>query len=556
MNRRGTGMVDDVGQHQRVVPPILAMLAETLASHILKPPSWSVRSEGHRSHRKRMQEVFLLCFFYFVKRKHNLISAEERSVMNSVADGGEDAAIEDLLFEEASTAVKLSHAFQNAISIPYSGVKSPASTPAGSYSKSFASESAQQGSQRSVAGSLSFNGSATRYGSRTSSVCSARSAGMISRVLAPPVTRTIVDAVVEVSLDASLLSESGDGGRGSPRPFVVVSKDIALGDPAPAFPHPPRHQLVNMTSAADMPTLPSHAAIESISRASIDDDGDEDDDRPLCSGAILCDFIPRDQGGFAGAATAPLTDNDVALHAPCLTRWLDEAFLPYDGESQPMYFATDPLPSGSVFRIGSVGLGSAGAGIEYSVPPGELLLPILGTDFAPGKESDVRCHLMFSQSDLDDVRPPPGPDQSDETAASAAEDDERRGSSVSRHRSRASRTQSSTTTLHAINYDYALAFPRTLADSDVRRPNKSIVERFLAFPLQSRKEEYEGDIEFGFLNHTLPNRRSTMHTMCEACEQPFGGLFSRVRRSYCRCVCALGCLGGWVGSSEGSSSAT
>lgn len=130
-----------------------------------------------------------------------------------------------------------------------------------------------------------------------------------------------------------------------------------------------------------------------------DDDEAENDpgylkSRPVCSGTVVCNFGPtadtRDRMADAHAVddddevVPPLTDDDVALHAPCLVRWEKEVFLPYDAEPQAEFYAMDPLPTGAVFQIdrdGISGVGGVGEK-ELSVPPGELLLPLLGADFA------------------------------------------------------------------------------------------------------------------------------------------------------------------------------
>lgn len=503
LDRRGAGGMADGSAPKQSVPPVLKMLADTLAPHMLKPPSWSARSEGHRTQRKRLQEAFVMCFFYFVKRKHNLISAEERSRMNEVSEQGEEASIELLLFAKASTAVKLSHAFEAAIAIPRATPSRKTNlTPSGSWSKSPPSDS-RRGSQwsMSMSGVNTSSVGQGRSGSWGSSVDSMQSSGRICKVASPPVTRQLVDAVVEVALDSSMQSVDPNDTYS----FYAESGDEACGlsptsSPA-ASPLVTRKSLIKLV-------VPSTAdeKLTSISQTVAADV------QPQCAGPILCDFLPQGNDGFAGATTSPLTNADVELHAPCLTRWQEEAYLPYDGETQHTFYATDPLPAGSVFKIGGAAA-PAGSGVEPHIPPGELLLPILGADFTPTEEYDVRCHLMFSDSDL-----------SEHGRSSAAGGKRRRPSS-------------SAVPVHAINYDYALAFPRTLADTAVRRANKTIVERFLAFPLQVQKDEYVGDREFGFLNQSLPDKNSTEVQACEQCERPFGGYFSGTRRRNCRSTC-------------------
>jgi len=81
-----------------------------------------------------------------------------------------------------------------------------------------------------------------------------------------------------------------------------------------------------------------------------------------------------------------------------LARWENEVFLPYDAEPQADFYAVEPLPTGAVFRIDRDGidgiLGGGGPEEETSIPPGELLLPLLGADFACRDDEDVS--LMVS----------------------------------------------------------------------------------------------------------------------------------------------------------------
>jgi len=90
---------------------------------------------------------------------------------------------------------------------------------------------------------------------------------------------------------------------------------------------------------------------------------------------------------------------------------------------------------------------------------------------------DVRFQLMFDESNFDDGATKRGGSEAGRLLTLAPP-------------SPRAAMRAPVTPLTAINYDYAMAFPRTLADSGVRRQKKSIVERFRLFPLWSPKEEY------------------------------------------------------------------
>lgn len=98
---------------------------------------------------------------------------------------------------------------------------------------------------------------------------------------------------------------------------------------------------------------------------------------------------------------------------------------------------------------------------------------------------EVRFQVMFEESHFDDS----AARDVDTTMMSGGDVGRRFTLAPPPQGTRAPVTPMQGSALHAINYDYAMAFPRTLADSGVRQQKKSIVERFLIFPLWSLKEE-------------------------------------------------------------------
>lgn len=109
MSRRGI-QHDAMGSDQET--PILHAMAETFAPHILKPAVWKTGGGVEKLRRKKLQVTFFMTFLFFVKRKHNLMTANERSSM----DQADDAQLDKLLFEMAAVPAKLDTAFSSAIS--------------------------------------------------------------------------------------------------------------------------------------------------------------------------------------------------------------------------------------------------------------------------------------------------------------------------------------------------------------------------------------------------------------------------------------------------------
>lgn len=124
MDRRGRPSTS-VGSDVPTVPPVLRMLAETFASHILRPQTWTTGDGQEKHQRQRLQEAFMLSFFYFVKRKHNLLTAAERKSMEDSSEEAPTEALDEILFDAVSAAAKLSHAFENAMAIPTVTVAAP-----------------------------------------------------------------------------------------------------------------------------------------------------------------------------------------------------------------------------------------------------------------------------------------------------------------------------------------------------------------------------------------------------------------------------------------------
>eukprot|EP00041_Stephanoeca_diplocostata_P032573 m.1048200 g.1048200 ORF g.1048200 m.1048200 type:complete len:608 (+) comp24172_c0_seq30:304-2127(+) len=115
MDRRGG---KPSGGSTTAIPTVLRMLAETFASHVLRPQTWSTGDVQDRHQRQRLQEAFLLAVLYFVKRKHNLLTALERKCMESASEEAPAEALDEILFDAVSAAAKLSQAFENAMAVP------------------------------------------------------------------------------------------------------------------------------------------------------------------------------------------------------------------------------------------------------------------------------------------------------------------------------------------------------------------------------------------------------------------------------------------------------
>ena len=174
----------------------------------------------------------------------------------------------------------------------------------------------------------------------------------------------------------------------------------------------------------------------------------------------------------------------------------------------------DTLSDSAVFDARS----KAGADqASTSVPPGEGVLQLLGVDF---EARDIAGNFPFVHSDV--LGSP-------------------RRSSAMLHRLFSTHTiqsQSDTPTTQAINYDYAMAFPRTHADVGTRPRAMDVVTRFLSFPRRMAKCHYEEDAEYGLLNHALPDTSEhRKKNKCESCGHVFAAflaLSKSSQKTYCR----------------------
>eukprot|EP00041_Stephanoeca_diplocostata_P032581 m.1049202 g.1049202 ORF g.1049202 m.1049202 type:complete len:648 (+) comp24172_c0_seq75:270-2213(+) len=215
--------------------------------------------------------------------------------------------------------------------------------------------------------------------------------------------------------------------------------------------------------------------------------------------------------------------------------------------SRTDYFSIDPLPTGSAFKSAKA---AADDDMELSVPPGEMLLPLLGPDFGSSADDgdmqhprmqpmfDDRDHEHFLSRTASPLPQTPGTasfshDPFRTASGNGSTLGSRSGSMSSRGRPDV-RGYAVSTPLRAINYDYAMAFPRTFADTAARPRVASLVDRFLTYPVQTCKDDYDGDVEVGLLNHKLPERSQPGHKACEGCHMPFGGYFSSARKTFCR----------------------
>ena len=210
--------------------PVLYALAETFAPHILKPVVWGAGASGTAGiRRKERQLMFFLTFSYFVKRKHNLMTATERASMENPL---ENKALDNLLFEMAAAPAKLKEAFAKAIdqeqAARVSGLRTRRSTDDSAPSR--------PGSRPS-----------SRIGSPTFFDQKPTENRDIRTVMSPPVMRQMVDTVVEVQLDTeeavisqpvdtySDYAESGDEVSGlSPVASPVARRKIFASEPGAA----------------------------------------------------------------------------------------------------------------------------------------------------------------------------------------------------------------------------------------------------------------------------------------------------------------------------------
>lgn len=95
------------------------------------------------------------------------------------------------------------------------------------------------------------------------------------------------------------------------------------------------------------------------------------------------------------------------------------------------------------------------------------------------------------------------------------------------------------TATSAINYDYAMAFPRTHTDLVYRPTGEDAVERLVSFAESITKDDHIADTELNLLNHRLPMTRAENNPgkQCEQCGSALGRSAFSIGRSAKRMHC-------------------
>eukprot|EP00039_Didymoeca_costata_P023520 m.7375 g.7375 ORF g.7375 m.7375 type:complete len:1063 (+) comp3704_c0_seq2:262-3450(+) len=429
----------------------LYALACTFAPHILKPAVWNVGGDAaKKARRQKLQLFFFILFLFFVKRKHNLMTAEERTMLES------DDMLDQIILSMSAAHSKFSKAFESAL-----GRSSPGSE-------------------------------AASVTSPVDSRCTTPEPLVDGVNTAPFVQRQFIQKVVEVELDMDPLVAPQETWSN-----YAESGDEVIGLSPSNSPCMARRQVV------------LHDVSEKLDQSSLEASG-------LNNGMV----------GYNGISqvlcTWEETEEDVAIReeslseCPNLSRWLVEHFLPFDHEAQSDFFVLERLSNSSVFDAGL----KENAEQVNSKSPGSGLLGLLGDNFAPhptGEES--RLNLLRNV-----LRPSPW--------------------MLKRILSNSSLGGVKEVSAPAINYDYALSFPRTYADVATRPAPLDVVERFLSYPRRVAKTEYDADVEYGLLNHSLPKIPDyNSMEVCDSCKIHFGGFFStsKQHKTHCRYCARLLC---------------
>lgn len=459
---------------------MLNCLAGAFAPHVLRPQTYSTSTDGeYRLRRKRLQKVFMLLLLFFLKRKHNLMTSSERESM----DVDSDAALEQLLFTEAAASTKLSRAFENAIA-----------------------------TQPTVGGAGIVSDNVFQTRTVQDSQIDSKGAGVEVPVHAPQAetqdsvviaSRRVIENIVEVKVDPklfdvvppqdtwSIFADSGDEAVG-----LSDASDSSLSSPASlrksndTF-HKAETSLIETEVSA--PIYSIEGAITNSSKRN----------------RIACNWLKTPEEAHAEEA--------LLRNAPNLERWLQEPFLPHGSQPQPDFYQLDPPPTSSVFDVTSSNLGSSAESDVVNVPPGDSLLVLLGPDFSPPSSNEN------SEGDFT-------------TIIGEGRNDTLLNTSRSLNTSARLLQQPSAATA-AINYDYALAFPRTVTDVRKRPFVIGVVDRFLSYPNRTEKVDYFADSEKGLLNHTLADSPKPHDKTCQSCGIKFTSIFlftSSHRRTYCR----------------------
>jgi hypothetical protein len=346
-------------------------------------------------------------------------------------------------------------------------------------------------------------------------------------LLSPPVIRRYAESVVEVRFDMRTLA-----GRPSDTwsNYSMDSNDetMCAGLTPDSSPQLSRKVNGNPTDATNTADLPGAAATSDeaapalstfVSPTNVTDADDLDRDERLLtfrSGLTVCEW--------EHSAASVEAEKTLLTGVPNLGRWLHEYFLPFDVESQLDFFVLDAITDSSAFDAGGDATSTTNDGDDCLgvPPPGAGIIDLLGTDFEP---CDDPSGLAWERLPLQATA---GQRQSISTSPPMS-------------MSRLSIASPSVRTLpQAINYDYAMAFPRTHADVPNRPQAMNVVSRFLSYPAACAKSDYDWDVEYGLLNHALPKISNTKPSACESCQKTLESV-SVSRLVHCRYCARIMC---------------
>ena len=514
MSRRGASVTDSSSIDESM--PVLQSLAETFAPHVLKPGTWGRIDAGQRAQRKRLQILFFQIFLFFVKRKHNLMTSAERgSLMEN-----EGEALNRLLIEMAAAPAKFSKAFDRAID----GTDS-------------------EGDARSTGGGGGGNNTNEPYNHRrpssmsphghTRSPTSPISPISDGALLSPPVMRHMNDTMVEVRFDFNEVAGPQDTWSNYSMDSDNEDSSYAYGAglSPDASPAPARKAIGNAVAAAVAAVSPAETAAAVVAAAEAKFGSDADD---LLSTAHLDDVAGGSSTFRSGLTVCSWERSEEEIEAektlltgaPNLGRWLNEFFLPFDVEAQNDFFVLEAVKDSAAFDAGNDPSNGPDSPAELVKPPGTGIIDLLGADFEPCNDPSG---LAWERFDLhhghrhSSWSPPKSVSALSPTTP----------------------TQRGTPKPQAINYDYAMAFPRTHADVPAHPQATNVVSRFLSYPHGVAKCDYDWDVEYGLLNHALPKYADTKSVEeCENCHKPITSVFgmsSNTQRTHCRYCARLMC---------------
>eukprot|EP00048_Salpingoeca_helianthica_P008598 m.124428 g.124428 ORF g.124428 m.124428 type:complete len:933 (+) comp14649_c3_seq1:144-2942(+) len=466
--------------------PLLLILAETFSCFVMRPEFWAAaHSTGYRH---RLHVAAMLALVALMKRKHNLITSSERTTMQLSGPSFVDTVLQNLLQRGMAT-----------------------SSP----------RLARRPSMNSVASSLSAGSRTSRTTMPQPRTPLLTRAGLLA---GPPTPAPSGYPTLGAALGSPVVAHT-DRVTPSPGPLAPPSLRARVSPAAITPPLRPRPLPTRETPAAavkrPVPNLLNTTLLRSVvleesfeSRADstingsdVHEQSREDCDELNVSTSQIEDEEEEEEENevFQPAGPpvwydwqSPISEMPSLADAPNLRQWLREPCIPWADPCDTQFV----LPSGATPQ--SRHHHHETTTVDGSAPPGEGLRPLLGPAFRSRSASALHS-LDTTHANLRSLPP----------------------------------------STRAINYDYAMSFPRTLADPNRELDPHEPRDRLLHFAARPLLEPYAFETEPGLLRHDIPPRGPEGEA-CEECgcalPRTRGLLSFGSNRTHCRYCGRLLCL--------------